>query len=87
MKYKEGFDRQKVAEQHGFDWWLSQSAEFMKSDAGYLKKQEAMKEFAPNYNVTPKNARLPRRNKRRWARRSAPSRMWLTSSLRKRLWG
>ncbi|WP_435367951.1 hypothetical protein [Paenibacillus lautus] len=58
MKYKEGLDRQKVAEQHGFDWWLSQSAEFMKSDAGYLKKQEAMKEFAPNYNVTPKNAPL-----------------------------
>ncbi|MGE7828195.1 hypothetical protein [Paenibacillus sp. NPDC093718] len=39
MKYKEGLDRQKVAEQHGFDWWLSQSAEFMKSDAGYLKKR------------------------------------------------
>ncbi|MDF2835235.1 MAG: hypothetical protein K0Q63_875 [Paenibacillus sp.] len=58
LKYKEGLDRQKVAEQHGFDWWLSQSADFMKSDAGYLKKQEAMKEFAPNYNVTPKNAPL-----------------------------
>ncbi|MEV5027519.1 extracellular solute-binding protein [Paenibacillus sp. LPE1-1-1.1] len=58
LKYKDGLDRQKVAEQYGFDWWLNQSSEFLKSDAGYLKKQEAMTEFASNFNVIPKNAAL-----------------------------
>ncbi|MFC4302348.1 extracellular solute-binding protein [Cohnella boryungensis] len=58
IKYKEGLDRQKVAEQFGFDWWLNQSADFMKSDAGYLKKKEAMEQNADMFNLMPKSAPL-----------------------------
>ncbi|WP_168119977.1 extracellular solute-binding protein [Paenibacillus sp. HB172176] len=58
LQYKEGMDRQKVAEQYGFDWWLSQSADFMKSDAGYLKKKEAMEQNADMFNLLPKSAPL-----------------------------
>jgi putative aldouronate transport system substrate-binding protein len=58
LKYKEGYDRQKVAEQHGFDWWLNQSADFMKSDAGYLLKEEAMEQNAAMFNLMPKSAAL-----------------------------
>lgn len=58
IKYKDELDRQKVAEQFGFDWWLQQSDAFMKTDTVYLKKQEAMKEAAANFSLVPKSAAL-----------------------------
>ncbi|MFD2114633.1 extracellular solute-binding protein [Paenibacillus yanchengensis] len=58
LQYKDDYNRQLVAEQHGFDWWLTQSEEFMKSDPMYLKKVEAMEQVADNYNVMPRSAPL-----------------------------
>lgn len=58
LKYKDDYNRQSVAEQHGFDWWLTQSNEFMKSDPVYLKKIEAMENNAAVFNVLPKSAAL-----------------------------
>ncbi|WP_176220858.1 extracellular solute-binding protein [Cohnella massiliensis] len=56
--YKEGLNRQKVAEEYGFDWFIKQSEEVLKSDATFAKKQEAMNELAGIYNVDPKSAPL-----------------------------
>ncbi|MFS0722829.1 extracellular solute-binding protein [Paenibacillus sp. 1P07SE] len=56
ITYAEGYDRQTVAEQHGFDWLLKQSEDVLKSDPMFLKKQEAMEEVSGIYNLTPKSA-------------------------------
>jgi len=56
IKYAEGYDRQKVAEQHGFDWMIKQSEDVLKSDPMFLKKQEALQEVSGIYNLTPKSA-------------------------------
>lgn len=58
ISYKDDLNRQKVAEQHGFDWMLKQSDQFLKTDEMYLKKQEGMKALADIYNVTPRSAAL-----------------------------
>ena len=56
ITYAEGYDRQTVAEQHGFDWLIKQSEDVLKSDPMFLKKQEAMEDVAGIYNLTPKSA-------------------------------
>ncbi|MBD2847928.1 extracellular solute-binding protein [Paenibacillus sp. IB182496] len=58
IDYIEGYDRQKVAEQHGFDWWLKQSEEKLSTDPMFQKKQEAMTELADMFNTMPKSAAL-----------------------------
>lgn len=58
IRYMEGLDRQKVAEQHGFDWLIKQSAEVLGSDPLFKKKTEAMGAVTEMYNLNPKTAAL-----------------------------
>lgn len=58
IKYKEGLDRKSVAEQYGYDWWIKQSDDFLKSDVKHLKKQEAMGELSEMFNMVPLSAPL-----------------------------
>jgi len=58
IKYLEGMDRKSVAEQFGYDWWLKQSDDFLKSDVKHLKKQEAMSELSEMFNMVPLSAPL-----------------------------
>jgi|GEM_PF-968358 len=58
IKYKEGMDRKSVAQEYGYDWWLKQSDDFLKSDVKYMKKQEAMQELSEMFNMNPLSAPL-----------------------------